>query len=414
MRENEQFDQRKIRRPSHRVKFLLTFTCENELGSSSRLFQMPRIKVLTLIDTLRPAGAERLAVELAIALSGDEEFESMVCVSRTGGELELRLAGAHVECQVLGRGSSFDVAPFTRLLKWIRDARPHLIHAHMPGSNLWGGLLGRVSGVSVVAHVHGESKSLLNAAIRLAVTRLADRIVAVSEHERQNLLQLPGVEPRRVVTIHNGIEMPPDAGDPAASVRQELGFPADSQIVGICAQLRGEKAHEIYLRAARKIADACPGARFVIVGDGERRAPLEQLARELGLVSLCVFTGQRRDVPRLLRAFDVAVLASSREGLPLAILEYMACGLPVVATRVGGVGEAVRDGENGFLVEAGDWSGLGDRVIQLLRDATLRKEFGVGAKRSFSEEFTQAAMVEKVKELYRQVVREVRLGGTRR
>ena len=366
---------------------------------------MAGVKILTLVETLTAAGAERVAVNLAVALKRSTAFCPVVCASRSGGELETLLKEHQVEYRVLGRKSSRDVAPWSVLTRWIRDEQIALVHGHMRGSNLWAGVLGRLCGVPVVAHAHGEPTGPVDLAFSSAIATLVDRVIAVSENERQNLLRAPLVSAAGVVTIHNGLDPAVYTGPREPALKQELGFPPDSQVVGICAKLRAEKSHEIFLRAARDVATRHREAHFLVLGDGPRRGELEAIARELGLGDRCRFAGHRTDVPQLLRCMDVGVLTSDREGLPLAILEYMASGLPLVSTRVGGIPEAIRDGENGFLLEAGDVGSIAERVSRLLDDSTLRENMAARGERIFNDEFSEAAMVKKVGVVYRELLK---------
>ena len=365
---------------------------------------MAKPKVLTLIDTLSAAGAERVAVNLAIATSQSDEFLPLVCASRRGGDLEPLLRQNGVEYRVLGRRGFWDVGPFVGLVRWIRKEQISLIHSHMKGSNLWASLIGRVTGIPVIAHAHGQPTSASDSAINAVVAQLAGRIIAVSERERENLTQSPLVRKQRVVTIRNGLDAGLYALPAEPALRRELGIKEDAFVVGICAQLRVEKQHETFLRAAQLIAARTERAHFLIVGDGARRAELEALAEELGLSERCSFAGHRNDVPKLLKIFDVGVLTSKREGLPLVILEYMTSGLPVVATAVGGIPEAIREGENGFLIPVADVEGLAERIQALLESPELCASLARRGREIFAREFSQDAMLSKVFALYREVL----------
>ena len=365
---------------------------------------MRKAKVLTLLDTLRAAGAEQVAANLAVATGQSSEFFPMVCASRSGGELEAVLQAAGVEYRVLGRGHRFDVAPFFRLVRWIREEQIALIHSHMKGSNLWAGVIGRLSGIPVLAHAHGQPMGAADAVINAAVALLARRIVAVSERERSNLVQSPLVPGRKVVAVHNGLDATRYAVEAGASLRREFGFPDDAVVVGICAQLRPEKNHEIFLRAAHSIAGRSDRARFLIIGDGVRRQTLENLAADLNLDTRCAFAGHRSDVPELLKYLDIGVLTSKREGLPLVVLEYMTSGLPVVSTAVGGIPEAIRSDQNGFLVPVGDAEALADRIMKLIEAPELRKRFSSRGREIFDQSFSEQAMLDKIFSLYRELL----------
>jgi glycosyltransferase involved in cell wall biosynthesis len=140
------------------------------------------------------------------------------------------------------------------------------------------------------------------------------------------------------------------------------------------------------------------------VGGGDRRTQLERFAAELGLADRCIFAGHRPG-NALIALFDIGVLSSDWEGLPLVVLEYMAAGLPVVATRVGGVPEAVREGVSGFLVDAGDDAAMADRIVHLLERPELRKKMGAEGRRILDARFTKAAMMQRILQVYENVMR---------
>lgn len=366
---------------------------------------MSRTRVLTLLDTLRTAGAETVAVSIAAALRDDPEFEPLVCASREGGPLEERLRHSGVEYRILHRRSTADVRPFLDLRRWIRERGVGLIHGHMMGSNLWAGLLSRSCRIPAIAHAHGQPRGSRDALLNALIARLARRVVAVSRSERELILTQSRIDPDRVITVHNGIAArTPARSDP--QVRGELGIAPGVPVVGICAHLREEKGHDVFLRAAARVIEEIPDAVFLLVGDGERRSSLEALAEELGVRAQVVFAGERSDVSRLLASFDVAVLSSTREGLPLSLLEYMASGLPIVATRVGGIPEAVEEGGNGLLVGAGDAKGMADALLRLLGDAALRDSFARRSREIFERDFSERAMLDRLRAVYREVLAE--------
>src|SRR5207249_5085712 len=163
-------------------------------------------------------------------------------------------------------------------------------------------------------------------------------------------------DPRRVTVIYTGVDLAPFRAPPVdrAEVRAELGVPADACVVACVARLVPPKAHDVLLSAAARVLDAAPRARFLLIGDGPLAAPLREKARSLGIAGGVVFAGAREDVPRILRACDVSVLSSSREGFSVVVVESFGAGLPVVATDVGGNAEAIEEGSSGFLVPVGD------------------------------------------------------------
>lgn len=356
--------------------------------------------VLMLIDHLYPAGRETVAVTIARTLKEGDRYEPVFCVTRTGGELEGVLKAHDIRYRVLGRTSRFELHRLRPLWNFVREADIGVIHAHGVGSNIWASMLGRARSVPVVAHIHGGGPPVRWHALADFVTGHAShRILTVSEHRRRELIAqgLPG---DRIVAVPNGIDLDRFTGARRGEVMQRLGLDTARPVVGICAALRPEKNHELFLSAAGRLTRDGIDASYVIVGGGERVDSLKALARTLEIDDRCVFTGVVRDVPDIMSTFDVGVLSSDREDLPLSILEYMASSLPVVATRVAAVPEAVDDGVTGFLVTPGDGDALADRIAGLLREPETARRMGAEGRRRAEEKFSRQAMVARITGVY--------------
>jgi glycosyltransferase involved in cell wall biosynthesis len=182
-------------------------------------------------------------------------------------------------------------------------------------------------------------------------------------------------------------------------------------VAGIVAALRPEKNHELFLEMARQIVRQLPAARFLIVGDGPCRSELERTCHDMGIAESVFFLGSRPDVPRLLAAMDVFVLTSHMEANPISILEAMSVGLPVVATNVGSIHEAVREGETGFLVPPGDADQLTEHVLSLLHHVPKRLAMGAKARASVVQHWSVSTMVQGYEGLIESIwLRKVKSG----
>ena len=190
----------------------------------------------------------------------------------------------------------------------------------------------------------------------------------------------------------------PEAGGRAALA--ELGVPEGSPVVGNVAALTDHKDHGTLLEAAREVVRERPDVRFVIVGEGERRAELEALRRRLGLEGHVIFAGFRHDLDRLLPAFDVFCLSSHQEGLGTSLLDAMAFGRPIVATAAGGIPDAVEDGVTGCLVPVRDAAALARSLLALIADPSRRTEMGARGRQRFLARFTAEHMVEGTLAVY--------------
>jgi glycosyltransferase involved in cell wall biosynthesis len=208
--------------------------------------------------------------------------------------------------------------------------------------------------------------------------------------------------------ILNGIDLAPYAPPPPdrSAVRAELGlFPADFVLIQV-ARLDYLKDHATALRVLDRVRRANPSVRLVLVGEGPEWGPIEDLIDRLELRPFVRLLGLRRDVPRLLAAADVFLLTSVSEGIPLTVIEAMASGLPVVATRVGGLPEVVEEGTTGLLAPAGDAAGLGAHALTLAADPELRARMGRRGRQRAVDVFSEAGMVAAYRDAYAELVRD--------
>ena len=367
---------------------------------------MRKLRVLTLVD--KPTvtgGAERLAAVVAMKLD-PARFESVLCASRKTDEplLDRELEEAGIGVLALGRRSTLDLLAWRPLVSLLRDG-VDVVHAHMFGSNVWGTVLGRLSGVPVVvAHEHTwsfQGRPLRRFLDRELVARWADVFVAVSAEDRRKMIEVEGVDPAKIRLIPNGIPSP--ANGAVADVRAELGIEPGAPVLGVVCELRAQKALEVLFEAAALLLPEFPSLKVLVAGDGPERARLEEAALRLGVADTVLFLGIRRDVPALLAAVDVAVLSSDYEGSPLSVMEYMAAAKPVVSTRVGGVPELLAEDVHGLLVQPRDPEALAAAVARLLRDPALAKRLGAEGRQRQQREFSLEAMVHRIEDLYEEL-----------
>jgi glycosyltransferase involved in cell wall biosynthesis len=376
-----------------------------------------RLRVLTLVDRLGTSGGgERLAMQIAMRLDR-ERFDSFYCASRWSGEspeseagrravAELRAAGVHASG--LGRTSSAALWAWRPLVRLLRRERIDVLHSHKFGSNVWAALLAPLGRVPVlVAHEHTwsyEGQPLRRLLDRELIARRSAAFVAVSREDRRRMIEVERIPAEAVTFVPNGIDALPE-GD-GAGVRRELGVDADAPLVGAVAVLRPQKGLDVLIQAVAEAARELPALRVAIAGEGPERGRLEELATELGVADRVLLLGHRSDVPDLLAAFDVAVSSSWFEGSPLAALEYMDAGLPVVATRVGGMPDLIEDRVHGRLVEPGDPGALAAAVVEVVRDRERAAEMGARARERRRAEFDLNGTVRALEEMYERLAAE--------
>ena len=271
----------------------------------------------------------------------------------------------------------------------------------MFGSNLWGTVIGRLTHVPIViAHEHTwsfEGEPLKRLLDRELIARWSDAFVAVSRADRRRMIEIERIPPEQIRFIPNGIT--PRAPTPGRDLRAELGV-GSGPLVGTLGSLRAQKAYDVLIQAAARLREGHPDLHVLIAGDGPEKARLEALISGLGLGDTVLLLGRRLDAPDILAALDVAVCASHFEGSPLAVMEYMEAGLPIVATGVGGVPDLIEDGVHGLLVEPGNPVGLARAVEDLLSDRGRASALGARARERRRREFDLDVMVHNIEALY--------------
>lgn len=342
---------------------------------------MALIKVLHVMNTLDIGGAEALVLNLAKRIDG-RRF-ALEVVSLTGeGKLSREFRALGVPTHALDRREGLDPTLAFRLGRLAKAIDAHILHSHNVGPWLYGGLAALALRRPLV---HTEHSNLFagQRALMYAERALAygtHTVIADSSKVHRHLVERQGLPARKVRTIMNGIDtqlFSPDA--PAAAAREALGVPAQALVVGTVGRLVPVKDQDSLLHAFAQVAPTTPQARLVVVGEGPLRAQLEAQASGLGIRERVHFAGGRRDVHQLLPAFDVFVLSSISEGLPLTVLEAMACGLPVISTDVGALKEAVENGQTGLLVPSRQPAALAQAIGTLLGHPERRRSMGEAA-----------------------------------
>lgn len=381
-----------------------------------RLVAAPRrIRVCHIMSADLWAGAE---VQMATAASYlvERADVDLTAVLLNEGPLadELRRLGVPVTVIDERRESALGI--FVSLVRYLRSHPVDVVHTHRCKDTVLGAIAARLAGVpGVIRTVHGQSEPLrgwpwvkyriYEALDTLTLRCFADKIVAVSGRMAEELGQ-SGHEPERVVCIHNGVDLRRvQTGRTREDVRRELGVGPDALLIGTVGRLSPVKGQAHLLRAARLILQKEPGARVVIVGEGPLRDGLLSLAKELEIDHACRFVGPRMDVYDLVAAMDVFVLPSLAEGIPMALLEAMALGTPVVATDVGGVPEIVKHRATGLLVRSRDEQGLAEACLELARDPHWAGTLGARARRAVEEGFSHEQNGLALARTYRSIAR---------
>lgn len=361
-----------------------------------------RVKVLMLVDALNPGGAERFLVGLATNLPASR-YEVTVCTTRAKpGTLAQELEAAGIRVETLGRSGRFDVAPFRRLWRLLREERFDVLHAHKFGSNLWGTIFGRLARVPVVV-AHEQTWSYEGQPLRRfldgrVIARLADSFVAVSTRDQERMVSVEHAPAEKTTYIPNAF-MPPAGAPPQGDLRAEIGVAADVPLAGTLVVHRQQKAIDVLIDAWALVVARLPEARLAIGGAGPMTAGWQEHARSRGVADAIHWIGLRSDAPVVLDALDVAVMSSDYEGTPLFAFECMAAGVPFCSTDVGGLRDVFVNGESALLVPPRDSAALAEALVALLSDAERRRAVASAARERLSE-FTVERAVARVEELY--------------
>ncbi len=371
--------------------------------------QPNRIKLLKMLTSFHIGGTERQVVNLALGID-PARFDLHLACLRSSGALLGELKTLQVPRPEFRIGRFYN--PVTiwqgmRLAQYIRKNRIQIVHSYGFYSNVFTVPAAWMAGGSFIVASIRDTGDVLTPAqrwVQRLVCRLADCVLVNAEAIRDKLVE-QGYAPGKIIVIRNGITLSKFGNRQRNSLlRQELAVPLSAPLVVVFSRLNQMKGIQYFLDAATILAGRLPEVRFLVVGDGENRKELEQYASRLGLGQRTVFTGFRSDVPELLSEAAVSVLPSLSEGLSNSLLESMASGVPVVATRVGGNPEVIEHGVTGLLVPSRDSAALAAAVGRVLDDKDLAASFSQAGIRRVAELFSMERSVRETEHLYQRLV----------
>jgi L-malate glycosyltransferase len=372
------------------------------------------MRVLKVVPTLMCGGTENQFMTLGRMIDRSRFDVTFACLRRWGpfvdelGQLGIPLH----EYPIATFRSVQALAQQARLARQIVRSRIDIVHAYSFYGNVFAVPPARLMAPVVIASIRDRSPYLTSMQKRVQryACQFADRILVNADAVKDWLVGDEGYHPGNIVVIRNGVDMSRFADAPAGTrIRYELGIPADARLVAVVSRLTRLKGIEHFLHAAAALKPRYPDVRFLIVGETSPPDPaylreLHGLCDALGLTDQVTFTGRRSDVPAILGAADVSVMPSLNEALSNVLLESMAAGAPVVATRVGGTPEALSDGETGLLVPPGNVEALAAAVSRLLDDRELACRLGRAARAHIGERFSVDRMVRATENLYAELL----------
>jgi glycosyltransferase involved in cell wall biosynthesis len=376
------------------------------------------IRIARVIARLNVGGPAQHVILLTAGMDSTRFHTTLITGIVGRGEADLLFAARARGVQpvvIPELGSSIrpirDLTALGKLVRLFRQLRPDIVHTHTAKAGALGRLAARLARVPMTIHTfHGHvlegyfSPTATHVFLRIerALARHTDRIITVSPRLRQALLAMGVGRPEQVEVVPLGLDLDRFLQPPKGrtDLRVALRIPADAPLMGTVGRLVPIKDHPTLFRALGLLPDGSRVPHLLVVGDGERREALQQLARHLGLAGRIHFLGWRNDLEAILAELDVVICCSRNEGTPVSLIEAMAAGVPVVSTDVGGVGDLVVHGETGWLVPAGDPATLARGIQRLLGDPELRRRLAAAARPVALERHDVKALIHRMDSLY--------------
>jgi len=377
--------------------------------NSSQKVSLRNIRVCHIAHGDLWAGAEVQLATLLAALARKPGYE-FSAVLLNDGKLADALRNVGISVNILSEASFNSAQLLIRLVRYLKHHQPDIVHTHKYKDNILGSCAAALAGVHIVVRsVHGMTEpfrgreyikmGLYESLDKLMNKWKVSKIIAVSSDITSTLTKIYG--PRKVVRIHNGINLQQiEVMQDRNKVRKRLGVGSDEYLVGTVGRLTPVKGHDIMMKTAHLLKKESVNCKFLIVGDGPLMLTLKTLARTLGIEKEVILAGQRDDVYDLINAMDVFLLPSLHEGIPMVLLESLALGRPIIASRVGGVPEIISHDKEGLLVEPGSPEELKRGIRTLMDDRSHASKLAEAGRKRVEEGFTGNLMAERTAQLY--------------
>ena len=376
------------------------------------------VRIARIIGRLNVGGPARHAISLTAGLDPARFVTTLITGvgERDEGDLSAEARARGVQPVVipelgpriqLGR----DLLALEKLVRLLRRLRPDLVHTHTAKAGALGRVAARLAGVPIIVHTfHGHvlegyfspSRTRLFLQIERALARITHRIITVSPRVRHDLLAKGIGRPEQMEVVPVGLDLARFQHGPVSPprLREKLAIPSDAPLLGIVGRLVPIKDHPTLFQALALLQTHGPAPHLIVAGDGERREALKRLAQDLGLASRIHFLGWRNDLEAILGELDVVICCSKNEGTPVALIEAMAAGVPVLSTDVGGVGDLIVHGETGWLVPSGNPSALACGIRELLADPEPRAQLVPAARAAALGRHDLNGLIHRMEALY--------------
>ena len=359
---------------------------------------------MQITHDLAIGGLQQVVVNICRTINRDLFDISVLCLRDLGEFVpEVEKLGIPV-FYLPQKKSGTDYLSFLKVAKILREEKIEVIHTHNTQPLVDGTIGALMSGVKTIIHTDHARNFPDKRRYMFAewlMSHFAYKVVGVSEHTSEDLIKYERISRKKILTIPNGIN-----GNRFSininkqAKRKELGIHGSGPIIGLGVRLTEGKGINYLLQAMPDIIKKFTDITLVIVGDGPAADKLKKQTVELGITRNVLFLGSRLDIPELLKVFDIYVLPSLSEGLPMVLLEAMAAGCPIVATNVGGIPTLIKHGDNGSMVEPKNPQALASEIIKLLSSQELRSQYSKKALKTFQENYSADIMTRKYEQLY--------------
>lgn len=362
-----------------------------------------RRNVMQVTHDLAVGGLQQVVVNLCRHIDRSVFDVSVVCL-RDLGSISGQVKKLGIEVSLISQLKKIDYFAFLKLACIMKKKKIDIVHTHNTQPFIDGTLAALLAGVKTIVHtdhsrVFPDRRRYMFA--ERVMSYFAYKVVGVSDAVVRNLIQYEKISRAKMLIIPNGINVADhEMNIDDIGKRRDLGLDDTSPILGIASRLCKVKGLTYLLKAMCDIRVVYKNAKLLIIGDGPEKYELEKEARALNLHDQVLFLGERTDVQQLLKVLNIFVLPSISEGMPICLLEAMASGCPVIASRVGGVPEMIENGKTGILVEPANVSALANAILSLLGNEPMRRSMSIEGRRVVRERFCALKMTKAYEQLY--------------
>jgi glycosyltransferase involved in cell wall biosynthesis len=347
-------------------------------------------------------GQEKRILAEAVGLSARGHYVALIC--RRHSQIKVKAEQHGIDTYTLPMRKLYDAVSIMQLITFLKKKRFDIVNTHSGVDSWIGGIASKIAGVPVLVRTRHLNiplkRSLLN-----FIHYLPDMYITCGENMRETLVRQCNFPPEKVISIPTGVQTEFFHVKRNPEAKLSYGLDKDAIVITNVGIFRRVKGHEVTLKAVKMVINEFPKAKFLLVGDGPDKTVFERMAKEMGIAEHVLFTGFIDDVAGIYSFTNVAILTSWSEGLPQSLLQAMAAGVPVIATKVGGVPEVVLHEESGLLIKAGDHAGLAEGIIRIINHPELAVRMTGRAKEIVLKGHSMDSMLDSIEGLYQRLLR---------